>query len=96
MVPWAWSIRRAAWHRVPASVMDDVDNAARGRKVEDQIMAFLVRQGDWVTPRMEAQHVRNLSSGEVKSRLERMATVGRVTTRVTKQTTWSGRSVLKV
>ena len=58
MVPWAPSIRRAALASRACMVMDDVDNAGHGRpqaagerKAEDQSMAFLVRQGDWVTPR---------------------------------------------
>ncbi len=76
MLPWAWSIRCAALASRACMVMDDGDNAGRGRKVEDQIMAFLVQQGDWVTPRIVAQHVRNLSSGEVKTHLEHMAPVG--------------------
>jgi hypothetical protein len=48
-------------------VMDDVNYAGRGRlqaarerQAEDQIKAFLVRQGDWVMPRLVAQHVRGL------------------------------------
>ena len=41
----------------------------------------------WARKRITAHYMRNLSSGEIRTHLERMAAVGRVTTHVTKQTT---------
>ncbi|HZG68002.1 MAG TPA: hypothetical protein VEZ12_14750, partial [Herpetosiphonaceae bacterium] len=51
---------RADLHHLVAQLGQD--EPSRERKAEDQIMAFLVRQGDWVMPRLVAQHVRGLGS----------------------------------
>lgn len=77
---------RADLHNLVAQLGQD--EPSRERTAEDRVMAFLVRQADWVTPRLTAQYVKELSSSEIKARLDRLAAVGRVSTRTTKQTTW--------
>ncbi len=73
-------------------VMDDVNNAGRGRlqaarerQAEDQIMAFLVRQGDWYC-RAWSRSTCVAWGFAIKTHLEHMSAAGRVETPTTTQT----------